>query len=1184
MLVARYIRSLSTHVQLIAPFVIFGVFLVSSQRSLLAENAQIWDNGASTFTDTFADGDTIDNGTANAPGNNTNVVTDSQGNVYVGFRQSDGTSFRLYLVRYNRTDAAIWDNGTSTFTDTFANGDPVDNGTANDVLANGLVMAVDSEDRVYLGFVQSNGANNRLYLTRYDGTDVKIWDNDTSSFTDTFANGDPIDNGTASSVYGAGGEFNPLDIEIDGQDRVYISFAQDQGGQDRLYLTRFDGTDVKIWDNGASAFTDTFTDGDPIDNGTANALEGVNLVSDQNGLVYIPFVQSDGTNTRLFLTRFDGTDVKIWDNGTSAFTDTFTSGDPIDNGTTENVAPSFWDPVVDSNGQFYVAFSQNTSGVNRLYLTRYDGTDVTIWDNGASTFTDTFTNGDPIDAATGSPVLPQIYNLAIDFSDRVYIPILQSDGANARLYLARFDGSDVGIWDNDTDLFTDTFTNADPIDRGGGSILGNATITAIVDASERLYLLYAQDNGTNVRLYLTRHTGTTAGIWDEDTNTFTDTFVNGDPIDDGVASSIGSAYKSSHGALSGDTGELFYAFEKSSEIFLGRVSGIPLAPVMNVVGNGRTINDGDTTPRGADHTNFGSGEVDSDTISRTYTIQNIGEVALTFPATPRVSLSGTNAADFTVTTQPSASVAANGSTTFVVRFDPSATGVRAATVSITNNDTDKNPYNFNIQGTGTDPDLDGDGIPNSTDTDDDNDGVTDAQEALDGTNADDSGSFVLVLPTTFCSEWNGFLGMLNINEYANATSSLRNFSVTLYDLAGTEQSDTASSVFARSQRDLLVHDLLGFTADSYGRTCTTLQNGSAGDIDGRTVFYHPSGASFDFVFAIPFNSSQSGSQFVPLNTSNPSLNFSSNFVANWISVTSDSTTTQTGTVIFYERDGSELGSEEVTIEAGGRRDFSGHQFGSFTQGLVEWRPDSITERFVLRNIRYFYDNPQATPTFESAVHIEGLHGTGEEIWLPLDTRNGSAIVELSNSTNANITVDVTFRSSTGATEDTQAIGLPPYGTIHLVADEILSTEIGSATIDGSSTGSVIAVGMHYSRDAELSLVNSYAVLAREPNGSALRSSYNTFLGQSCDLLLVNSTAGSVISSISLTRYDGSTIAGVPSVLTPARGVTNFDLCANDTADSYGSVTVTPGVTDSLVGTVVRRGAQSRYQFATELRQ
>ena len=66
-------------------------------------------------------------------------------------------------------------------------------------------------------------------------------------------------------------------------------------------------------------------------------------------------------------------------------------------------------------------------------------------------------------------------------------------------------------------------------------------------------------------------------------------------------------------------------------------------------------------------------------------------------------ISGANAADFTVTVQPASSVAAAGSTTFTVSFDPSAAGTRVATLSIANDDANENPYDFAIQGRGVAP-------------------------------------------------------------------------------------------------------------------------------------------------------------------------------------------------------------------------------------------------------------------------------------------------------------------------------------------------------------------------------------------------------------------------------------------------------------------------------------------------
>lgn len=152
------------------------------------------------------------------------------------------------------------------------------------------------------------------------------------------------------------------------------------------------------------------------------------------------------------------------------------------------------------------------------------------------------------------------------------------------------------------------------------------------------------------------------------------------------------------------------------------------APEINVLGGGVSIADGDTSPSAADDTDFGSALVSGGLVSRTFTIQNTGSAPLTVGT---VSLSGTNAADFAVTTQPGTSVAPGGNTTFVVRFDPSASGVRTASVSFTNGDSDESPFNFAIQGTGTTtsaPEInvvgngasiaDGDTTPSTTDSTD----------------------------------------------------------------------------------------------------------------------------------------------------------------------------------------------------------------------------------------------------------------------------------------------------------------------------------------------------------------------------------------------------------------------------------------------------------------------------------
>lgn len=127
----------------------------------------------------------------------------------------------------------------------------------------------------------------------------------------------------------------------------------------------------------------------------------------------------------------------------------------------------------------------------------------------------------------------------------------------------------------------------------------------------------------------------------------------------------------------------------------GRVQFIytPSAAEINITGNSVTIADGDATPSTSDNTDFGTGAQ----ISKTFTIENSGGTALTVGA---ISFGGANAADFSVTSAPAASVACGESTTFTVRFIQGASGLRTATISIVNSDASENPYNFSIQATG----------------------------------------------------------------------------------------------------------------------------------------------------------------------------------------------------------------------------------------------------------------------------------------------------------------------------------------------------------------------------------------------------------------------------------------------------------------------------------------------------
>ena len=125
---------------------------------------------------------------------------------------------------------------------------------------------------------------------------------------------------------------------------------------------------------------------------------------------------------------------------------------------------------------------------------------------------------------------------------------------------------------------------------------------------------------------------------------------------------------------------------------------------INLTGNGNDIfNGGTNSPSLANHTDFGDVEVGS--MSQiTYTIQNTksgGSPKNNKLTVSGISISGTNASDFVVSgISLPAVINRSNSTNFVITFSATLLGSETASVSITSDDPDENPYTFNISGNG----------------------------------------------------------------------------------------------------------------------------------------------------------------------------------------------------------------------------------------------------------------------------------------------------------------------------------------------------------------------------------------------------------------------------------------------------------------------------------------------------
>ncbi len=599
----------------------------------------------------------------------------------------------------------------------------------------------------------------------------------------------------------------------------------------------------------------------------------------------------------------------------------------------------------------------------------------------------------------------------------------------------------------------------------------------------------------------------------------------------------------------------------------------------------------------------------------TDTVGNIGSTSsalsatidTTNPASPTISspTTGTETSDDTPTvsgtTEANATVelfsdntsvgstTANGSGAWSIVSQTLANGSRSLKAQTTDVAGNVSSLSSAVTITVDDTDTDGDGTPDLLDADDDNDGVSDTQEATDGTNPLDSGSVRETLATSFCSEWNGFLGgMWNILEFVNVTSNSRTVESTLKSISGETQSINEVTVAAGGQTDVLVHSMTGWTENSYGQVCASVTNGSAGDVDGRMVYYKPNSPSsttssdIQFAFALPYQNGLAGSQFVFFNTYQPSLDAAdaSNTVTNWIQLLNLDSNEQGGTLYYYGQDGSELASEEVTLGAGARSDFSGHQFGTNLVGVIEWRPTSSSAVFQMKNIRYFYDNAVLTDSFDAAFQLGGARGSGELLIAPVDTSIGTSVLEVGNTNSSSITVSVKVYSEDGTIVETLSPELDAYASQHIILDSILTNAKGIVTVDGSAAGSTVATVMSYGRTATNGISFLYGIQATQPLGTALRGSYNTYLGQSCRLLVSSTTAQTV--QISVTRSDGTELLENSEQEVAENGLLDFDLCGNDEANNYGVVTVQPETTNTISAHVVRVGEDS-YRFPTALR-
>ncbi|HQH26619.1 MAG TPA: hypothetical protein PLP17_04410, partial [Oligoflexia bacterium] len=270
----------------------------------------------------------------------------------------------------------------------------------------------------------------------------------------------------------------------------------------------------------------------------------------------------------------------------------------------------------------------------------------------------------------------------------------------------------------------------------------------------------------------------------------------------------------------------------------------------------------------------------------------------------------------------------------------------------------------------------------------------------------------------------------------------------------------------------------------------------------------------------------------------------------------------------------------------GRIDYPAHKYGQTLVGSAAWIPDDRSSRFSLRNMRYYYDNSALEERFVAAAAVEGTAAAGRPLALPLDTTDGSEVIEIVNALNHTQLVTVLVYDAAGAEAAQIAFDLAAHATRHVIVDSLLDAQAstrGLAVVQGGSAAGIAAAALKYGRTAEMGINYAYSSPLREALGASLRTSYNTFLGQGCLMLAGNTTASSQTLLLSMQRTDGTAVLAGLELTIPAHGTIAYDICSHESSEQYGAITVTPALANTLTASLIRTGAGNTYRFALQAR-
>lgn len=506
------------------------------------------------------------------------------------------------------------------------------------------------------------------------------------------------------------------------------------------------------------------------------------------------------------------------------------------------------------------------------------------------------------------------------------------------------------------------------------------------------------------------------------------------------------------------------------------------------------------------------------------------------------------------------------------------------------------------------------GFRSSPLSDSDGDGVLDAQEALDGTDAHDPGSFQLHLKSPTYSKYNTYLRQRNFLELGASGTKTIVATVTLFNIDGQVITNQTVSIPAKTELDLDINDLLVRGCAENESACTRLR-----DIDGNGVadtygsiridfndFTTDPGATltgrmsnyrldadavhYSFAFAKELRNPTQGITFATANTYDPqNRGF---MVPNWLEVSNFDSQSRDFDYFLWDQEGALVKRRTISVPTMGEIDVeAGHdivdEHGKLKEAeyLVEVRPREGATNYYASVSRYSSNSlPGIEPdTYNFAFALDARAGTGSTQYAPISNLQGesgrcysqSNWLEVANTREIPVSAVVSFRDTAGQTLATSGVLLNPKSQYHFNASALLATGMaGSAEIASSDPAALIAQSLvYYHHCRENSLETAYSVQGRIPSQDLQQGSVNTYLQMENEIFILSTLPAPATVTATLRTFELNFSDQTTTVATEP--YSRHDLTLTETSalaispEHYGALTLQQEHPHSFVAGVLR---------------